>query len=104
MKKFLLVSFSLALALSALAQERIISGKVTAQEDGLPLPGVNVVLKGTTQGSVTDSKGEYKFTVPATGGTLIFSFIGLATRIALASPFISATVLSQIIRKNSRSK
>jgi TonB-linked SusC/RagA family outer membrane protein len=80
MKKFLLVSFSLALALSALAQERIISGKVTAQEDGLPLPGVNVVLKGTTQGSVTDSKGEYRFTIPATGGTLIFSFIGLATQ------------------------
>ena len=80
MKKFLLVCFSFVIALSALAQDRVVSGKVTAAEDGSALPGVNVVLKGTTNGTVTDTNGSYKLTVPATGGSLLFSFIGLQTQ------------------------
>jgi TonB-linked SusC/RagA family outer membrane protein len=81
MKKFLLVcSLLLGFVLSIRAQERVVSGKVTAAEDGLALPGVNVVLKGTTNGSVTDSEGNYKLTVPSSGGSLVFSFIGLSTQ------------------------
>lgn len=77
MKKSLLLCFSFAFVLSAWAQDRVVSGKVTSAEDGTTLPGVNVVLKGTTNGTVTDSDGNFKLTVPASGGTLIFSFIGL---------------------------
>jgi TonB-linked SusC/RagA family outer membrane protein len=80
MKKFLLLCFSFVIALSALAQDRVVSGKVTSTEDGSALPGVNVVLKGTTNGTVTDVDGNYKLTVPATGGSLVFSFIGLQTQ------------------------
>jgi len=80
MKKFLLVCFSFAFALSAWAQDRVVSGKVTAVEDGSTLPGVNVVLKGTTNGTVTDADGNYRLTVPAAGGSLMFSFIGLQTQ------------------------
>jgi TonB-linked SusC/RagA family outer membrane protein len=81
MKKFLLLCFSFVFALStAWAQERTISGKVSASEDGSALPGVNVVLKGTTNGTVTDSDGNYKLNVPSSGGTLVFSFIGLQTQ------------------------
>src|SRR6185295_3402391 len=81
MRKFLLLIFSFVLTLSsAWAQERMISGKVTSSEDGSALPGVNVVLKGTRNGTVTDADGVYKLTVPAEGGTLVFSFIGLETR------------------------
>ena len=80
MKKLIL---SLVVVLFAIgqnwAQERTISGKVTSLEDGSPLPGVNVVLKGTTSGSVTNVDGSYSLRVPASGGTLVFSFIGLAT-------------------------
>ncbi len=80
MKKFLLVCFSLAFALSsAWAQERVVSGKVTSTDDGTALPGVNVVLKGTTNGTVTDTDGNYKLNIPASGGVLLFSFIGLET-------------------------
>lgn len=61
------------------AQERTVSGKVTSIEDGTALPGVNVVLKGTTTGTVTDVDGNYKLTLPTENGTLIFSFIGLVT-------------------------
>ena len=80
MKKFLLLCFSLAFVLNAWAQERVVSGKVTAAEDGTTLPGVNVVLKGTTTGTVTDVDGNYRLGVPASGGTLVFSFIGLQTQ------------------------
>ena len=80
MKKFLLLCFSFAFVLSSWAQERVVSGKVTSTEDGSSLPGVNVVLKGTTNGTVTDVEGNYKLTVPTSGGSLVFSFIGLQTQ------------------------
>src|SRR5207237_364998 len=41
---------------------------------------VNVVLKGTTNGAVTDSDGSYRLSVPSAGGTLVFSFIGFQTQ------------------------
>ncbi len=67
-------------------EERTISGKVTSAEDGSALPGVNVALKGTTITTVTDVQGNYLIKVPGSGGTLIFSFIGLKTQeIAIGS-------------------
>ncbi|MBS1505334.1 MAG: SusC/RagA family TonB-linked outer membrane protein [Bacteroidetes bacterium] len=79
MKKFLLMCFSFGFALSVWAQDRVVTGKLTSKEDGSALPGVNVVLKGTTVGTVTDAEGNYKLSVPAAGGTIVFSFIGLET-------------------------
>jgi Ca-activated chloride channel family protein len=58
---------------------RTIYGTVTSADDGSRLPGINVVLKGTTTGAVTDATGNYSIVVPATGGKLVFSFIGLKT-------------------------
>jgi TonB-linked SusC/RagA family outer membrane protein len=82
MRNFLRISFTL-LAIFVLhfadAQERSVTGNVTASEDGSPVPGVNVILKGTTLGTVTDFDGNYKLSVPAEGGALIFRFIGLTT-------------------------
>lgn len=83
MKKFLLLSFLMVFGLAigeVWAQERTVSGKVTSMEEGDPLPGVNVVLKGTTTGTVTDIDGNYKLTVPSDANTLVFSFIGLTTQ------------------------
>jgi len=62
------------------AQDRVVSGKITSSDDGSPLPGVNVVLKGTTQGTITDIEGNFKINVSENGGILVFSFIGLATQ------------------------
>jgi TonB-dependent starch-binding outer membrane protein SusC len=80
MKKFVLTIFVLAVALFAFGQERKISGKVTSTEDGTPLPGVSVVLKGTATGTVTDADGVYALSIPANGGSLTFSFIGLRSQ------------------------
>ena len=59
---------------SAFAQTRI-SGKVTSLEDGEPLPGVNVLEKGTTNGGITDVEGNYDVRV-SENATLVFSSIG----------------------------
>lgn len=52
-----------------------VTGKVTTPE-GAPLPGVNVIIKGTTVGTVTDADGHYALTVPDQESVLVFSFIG----------------------------
>src|SRR5687767_922366 len=65
---------------SVWAQERIVTGKVSAAEDGSPLPGVNVVLKGTTNGAVTDAEGRYTLNITSSGEYLVFSFIGLQSQ------------------------
>lgn len=53
-----------------------ITGKVISSEDGEGLPGVNVILKGTSQGSVTDVEGNYKLDVPDENSVLTFSSVG----------------------------
>jgi TonB-linked SusC/RagA family outer membrane protein len=78
-KRLLLLLIIPLLSFSVYAQERPVSGKITG-EDGSAMPGVNVLVKGTTNGTVTDSQGKYTITVPASGGILSFSFIGMATQ------------------------
>ena len=78
--QFMLMSAFLFASLGFQVQERTITGTVTSADDASPLPGVNVTLKGTATGTVTDAKGTYSIKVPASGGTLVFSFIGLRTQ------------------------
>ncbi|WPP49436.1 carboxypeptidase-like regulatory domain-containing protein [Catalinimonas niigatensis] len=58
------------------AQNRTVSGKVVSGEENTPLPGVNVILKGSTLGTVTNAEGEYRLQLPDGDGILSFSFIG----------------------------
>jgi TonB-linked SusC/RagA family outer membrane protein len=76
MRKKLLLHIVVWLGLmgQALAQDRTVSGRVTA-EDGSALPGVNVSVRGTTRGVTTDAQGAYRISAPA-NATLIFSSIG----------------------------
>ncbi|WP_088125007.1 SusC/RagA family TonB-linked outer membrane protein [Roseivirga misakiensis] len=57
-----------------------ITGRVVSSEDNEPLVGVNVFLKGTTNGTQTDLDGKYSLNVPDEGGTLVFRYIGFETR------------------------
>lgn len=62
------------------AQDRIITGNVIAAQDGLSLPGVSVVVKGTTNGASTDIDGNYSIKLNTSGGVLVFSSIGMKTQ------------------------
>ncbi|WP_053978408.1 SusC/RagA family TonB-linked outer membrane protein [Mangrovimonas xylaniphaga] len=58
------------------AQEKTVTGTVISEADGLPLPGVNVIVKGTTRGVQTDFDGNYTITANV-GETLVFSFVSM---------------------------
>ncbi|SOD98706.1 SusC/RagA family TonB-linked outer membrane protein [Spirosoma fluviale] len=77
MKKALTGSWFLLLLfyMPVLAQETAITGRVTSSDDGSALPGVSVVVKGTTRGTTTDANGTYQINTGATT-TLTFSFVG----------------------------
>jgi TonB-linked SusC/RagA family outer membrane protein len=80
MKKGLLLWLLLAIGVvHSFAQTRTITGKITDAQDGAPLPGVSVVIKGTKSGSITGADGKYTIqTDPA--ATLVFSFVGYETK------------------------
>jgi len=64
--------------LGAYAQEILVKGKVT-DENNLPAPGVNVLILGTTTGTITDIDGSYSINVPGPDAVLLFSFVGYRT-------------------------
>lgn len=78
MKKSLLLLLPLAAlaATPAAAQTRTVSGRVTDRANGQGLPGVTVLVKGTTNGVSTNSDGSFTLNAPANGGTLVFSSVG----------------------------
>ena len=83
MKRILLTCIVMVFTLLstvAYAQDRTVSGKVTGSDDGLPLPQVTILLKGTTNGVPTNVDGEYRITVPADGATLVFRYLGYVTQ------------------------
>ncbi len=63
------------------AQVSKVTGNVTSEEDGLPVVGASVLVKGTTVGTVTDIDGNFTLTnVPSSAGTLVISFIGMQSQ------------------------
>jgi TonB-dependent starch-binding outer membrane protein SusC len=60
-------------------QQQTVSGRVT-DSNNEPLPGVSIVVKGTTQGTVTNADGEYTLTNLSPDATLVFSFVGMRTQ------------------------
>ncbi|RAV99165.1 SusC/RagA family TonB-linked outer membrane protein [Pseudochryseolinea flava] len=74
----LLILLSLLVS-QAWGQTQVVTGKVTTTDDGSFLPGVSILEKGTTQGTVTDGEGNYRIEVRA-GATLVFSFVGYASQ------------------------
>ncbi len=78
MKQFFLLLLLSAFGLGLHAQQRI-TGKVTDGEDGLALPGVNILIKNTSEGTITDAGGNYEIQA-GIGATLVFSYIGYDSR------------------------
>lgn len=70
--------------MQTILQEKSITGKVTSME-GEELPGVNVIIKGSTTGTVTDINGNYKLAVPDEGAVLVFSYVGYSSEEVVVS-------------------
>jgi TonB-linked SusC/RagA family outer membrane protein len=82
MKKLLLSLFIMITVLShTFAQERIVTGTVTSNEDGLPIMGVSIKIKEASNVAVaTGAEGKFSIKVPSTGKTLIFSYLGYTSK------------------------
>ena len=61
-------------------QNRTVTGSVVSAEDNMGIPGVNVIVKGTSTGAVTDFDGNYSITVPSNSSVISFSYIGYVTK------------------------
>ncbi|TRX59920.1 TonB-dependent receptor [Fulvivirga sp. M361] len=79
MKKTLLLTFIMLAVFGMAEAQNTVTGKVTDGADGAAIPGVNVVEKGTTNGTVTDFNGNYTLSI-ADGATILFSFVGYVTQ------------------------
>jgi TonB-linked SusC/RagA family outer membrane protein len=90
MKTVLIIKQNIAWAITLLLTmftltgftQQSVTGKITSSEDGQGIPGVSVVVKGTSQGTTSDASGNYKISVPAKG-TLLFSAVGFGSESVL---------------------
>lgn len=80
MIKFLLALFLFASFYPLSAQDRVVTGKVISADDNTGLPGVNVVIEGTTKGVSTDVEGNYSISLAPGENVLIFSFVGFQSQ------------------------
>ncbi|PZR27292.1 MAG: SusC/RagA family TonB-linked outer membrane protein, partial [Azospira oryzae] len=88
----------------AMAQ-RTLSGKIVSGEDQSPLPGVNIVVKGTTNGTISDASGNYTINLGSENDVLVFSFVGFISQEVSAAGRTSvdvtlatdATQLSEVV-------
>ena len=77
------------------AQISKVTGNVTSEEDGLPVVGASVLVKGTTIGTVTDIDGNFTLTnVPSSAGTLVISFIGMQSQEVKIKPNVKVVLKS----------
>ncbi|WP_040249356.1 vWA domain-containing protein [Psychroserpens mesophilus] len=84
MKLLLQLSCFFLISICLNAQQRNITGTVSSATDGLPLPGVNVIIKGTSNGVQTDFDGYYSI-YAQTGDVLVFSFLGMKETTAIVA-------------------
>jgi len=100
MKKIALMLFGMALfgVLVVEAQVKSISGTVTSSEDGTGIPGVSVLVKGTTIGTVTNIDGKYQLGVPNDAEILVFSFVGMkSTELPITGSTVDVALESDYI-------
>jgi TonB-linked SusC/RagA family outer membrane protein len=101
MRKVVLLNL-LALILSASlswAQGRLVKGTVSLEDGNNGFSGATVVVKGTTLGTVTDGKGEYQLTIPASATALIFSAVGIQT---LEEPIGGRSIINVRLQADTR--
>lgn len=98
MKRILLTLLcaTMSLALSV-AQTRTVTGTVTSAEDGFPVIGASVLIKGTMQGTVTDIDGNFSLDAAANARTLVVSYIGMETQEVAIQPSMRIVLRSSSV-------
>lgn len=100
MERLLKTAVVLSLLLGSLlgnAQQRVVSGTVTTEADGIPLEGVSVILENTSTGTTTDAAGKYSLNVPSGNHRLIFSYQGYLTQtISVTSNTVNVRLVSNV--------
>jgi len=94
-KKMSLCLLAVVFTATGWAQQKSVSGKVT-DSSGSSLPGVTVVVKGTTQGTVTNADGNYTITKIPEDATLVFSFVGMRTQEVVVGNQTSINVTMEV--------
>ena len=95
MKKLLQTLFVfLFIAVSAMAQDRTVTGTVTSSEDGLPLPGVSVKIDGALATTQTNNNGKYSIVVPSTAKTITFAYIGYIFQTKAVATVVNVALVS----------
>ena len=90
----LLMAAILVPVLPAFAQQ-VVKGVVLSEEDGLPVPGASVVVKGSTKmGTVTDIDGNFSLSVPESAKTLVVSFLGMLDQEVAVAPNLKIVLKS----------
>ncbi len=98
MRKLLMLLTVLIVFISYTMAQQTITGMVVS-EDGTPLPGVTVVVKGKTLGAITNIEGQYALNIPDNENTLVFSFIGMKSQEVVIGnqTSINVTLIADII-------
>ena len=78
-KVFFVLLFSFAFAFNASAQNVTVNGTVKSSVDGLPLIGVNIIVKNTSSGAVSDFDGNFSISNVQSDATLVFTYVGFET-------------------------
>ncbi len=92
-RKFSLLMFALVCASASAVAQYLVTGKITSGEDQSPLPGVNILVKGTSNGTITDVNGDYSLNASSGNDVLIFSFVGFVTQEAAIGNRSSVSVV-----------
>lgn len=95
MKKFTFILLCLIIGISTMvAQNTKVAGSVISADDGLPVIGASIVVKGTMVGTVTDYDGNFTLEVPSNGKVLIVSYVGMLTQEVSVSPNVRVVLKS----------
>lgn len=92
MRKFALFFLCLCLGIGFLSAQTKVTGLVISAEDGLPVIGASVVVKGSKVGTVTDLDGRFAVTVPSSGKSLVFSYVGFDSKELSVKPSLKVVL------------
>jgi TonB-linked SusC/RagA family outer membrane protein len=101
MKKpiLLILSFLVLLVTHGFAQNRTITGTVTAKDDNLPIPGVSVKVTGSSTGTITDVNGRYSVKITTEAKSITFSSVGFTTQVV---PIGTANTINVVLSSDNR--